>query len=157
MKFTEIIPQIGLVEWIGLRSTRGGEVEIVDCAEINEQGLVGDFFTGPLNAPRAVTLIQAEHLPVIASIMGVNQIHPELLRRNIVVSKINLKSLKNKQFQIGSAILQGTGNCAPCGLMERQLGAGGYNAMRGHGGITACVVQPGNLKVGDQVKLRLQP
>lgn len=153
MKFTETIPQIGCVEWIGLRTSRGGSIAIVDWAQIDEQGLVGDFFTGPRKAPRAVTLIQAEHLPVVASIMGVSEIGPELLRRNIVVSKINLKSLKNKQFRIGSAILQGTGNCAPCGLMERQLGPGGYHAMRGHGGITACVIQPGSLKLGDPVKL----
>ena len=147
------LPQIGRVTWIGLRTARRAPVDVVMAAEINQQGLVGDFFNGPDGAPRAVTLIQAEHLLAIASILDRESIAPELLRRNIVVAGINLKSLKHRQFQIGSAILFATGNCAPCSFMDEQLGPGGYNAMRGHGGITARVVQAGTIRIGDHVRL----
>ena len=97
---------------------------------------------------RQVTLIQAEHLEVLASMLGLSKILPEFTRRNIVVRDINLLSLKGKQFNIGEAILEYSGECHPCSRMEKNLGPGAYNAMRGHGGITAKVINSGIIKLG---------
>ena len=75
-----------------------------------------------------------------------------MLRRNLAVTGINVLALKDQFFEIGSTLLQGTGLCAPCSRMEELLGPGGYNAMRGHGGITARVVRGGWVAVDDRVR-----
>jgi len=101
---------------------------------------------------RQVTLIQAEHLPVIAALARVAAVDALALRRNLVVSGINLLALKNARLRIGTAVLiEIVGPCAPCSRMEDAVGPGGYAAMRGHGGMTARVLEGGPLAVGDLV------
>ena len=156
LEMSEILktmPQTGTVQWIGVRPARRKPLNVVQVVEIGDQGLEGDRFSGPSDAARMVTLIQKEHIDAMASILGTDSIDPGLLRRNIVVSGINLAALKQNQFRIGDAVLFGTGNCAPCSRMEENLGPGGYNAMRGHGGITARVVSGGRIRTGDPVSL----
>jgi len=146
------LPQIGSVEWIGLRPARDQAIISVNAVEaLKESGLEGDRFAGRENNPRQVTLIQQEHLAVIAACLGQQQIEAQTLRRNIVVSGINLLALKGTFFRIGEATLEHTGLCHPCSKMERLLGAGGYNAMRGHGGITARIVDSGRISTSDAV------
>jgi MOSC domain-containing protein YiiM len=150
------IPPKGKVEWIGLRPAKWAELSAVNAVEIDiEEGLKEDHYSGK-SRKRQVTLILKEHLEVVAKLLGKETIDPQLTRRNIVVSGINLTALKQKQFQIGGVILETTGDCHPCSRMEENLGPGGYNAMRGHGGITAKVIQGGQVKLGDEVVLLVQ-
>ena len=148
------MPQVGNVCWIGLRPEKRADPIVVDAVEADrDAGLIGDYFAGGTEAKRQVTLIQQEHISAVASILGCESVAPELMRRNIVVSGINLQALKEQSFSIGGAIFHATGNCPPCSQMERNLGQGGFNAMRGHGGITAYVVQSGTIRLGDAVQL----
>jgi len=142
----------GRIVWIGLRPTRRAamisvETAIADTAE----GLVGDRYSGR-SGTRQVTLIQSEHLAAIASHLGLAEVAPEQLRRNIVVEGINLASLKDHRFRLGSAVLAWTGECHPCSRMEEAFGPGGYNAVRGHGGITARVIESGSIAIGDTLE-----
>ena len=149
----QTMPQVGVVEWIGVRPARREPIQILDSIEVNDQGLAGDRYNGPSDGDRMVTLIQQEHIAAVASILGRESIDPALLRRNIVVSGINLQALKKNEIQIGEAVLFVTGNCPPCSRMEENLGAGGYNAMRGHGGVTARVVGGGTIEIGSQIRM----
>lgn len=101
---------------------------------------------------RQVTLIQSEHLPVIAALARVATVDPLALRRNLVVSGINLLALKNARLRVGEALLEVVGPCQPCSRMEEAVGPGGYAAMRGHGGMTARVLESGAVRVGDVVR-----
>lgn len=145
------LPQTGSVRWIGVRPARGQPMTLVDAVEARPgKGLVGDRYTAS-SGKREVTLLQWEHLPVVAGLLGLDEVNPATLRRNIAISGINLLALRDREFTIGSALLRGTGLCQPCSKMETALGAGGYNAMRGHGGITAQVIKGGIIRLGDKV------
>lgn len=150
----DTLPQQGTVEWIGLRPTRKAPLQIVDQVDVEtNSGLAGDHYANA-GGKRQVTLIQAEHLDAVASMLGIGKIDPEAVRRNIVVRGINLLALKDKCFSVGDATLEFTGLCHPCSRMETALGPGGYNALRGHGGITARVLSGGTVKIGDAVGTR---
>lgn len=146
------LPRAGRVAWIGLRPARDMPMrEVRQVQAIAGAGLVGDRYAGG-SGKRGVTLIQAEHLPVIAALAGQPSTSPALLRRNLVVAGIALIALQGRRFHVGEVVLEGTGSCDPCSWMEAALGAGGYNAMRGHGGLCARIVQGGWLRVGDRVE-----
>ena len=117
------------------------------------RGLIGDHYETRNNGRRQVTLISAEHLKAVASFLGREAVDPGLLRRNVVVAGINLLALKEKQFRVGEAVLEYSGECQPCSRMEETLGVGGYNAVRGHGGITARVISTGEIRVGDSIEV----
>jgi MOSC domain-containing protein YiiM len=68
-----------------------------------------------------------------------------------VTEGINLLALKGRRFRVGEAVLETSGECHPCSRMEETLGVGGYNALRGHGGLTARVIKGGVIRVGDTV------
>ena len=141
--------QPGAVDWIGLRPERGADINVVEAVEVTEAGLTGDRGRA---GKRAVTLMQAEHLAVIASVLGRAAVPPELLRRNLLVRGLNLAGLKGRLVLAGTARLRFTTICAPCSLMERLLGHGGYAAVRGHGGWCAAVETPGTIRLGDTVR-----
>ncbi len=147
------VPQIGQVRWIGVRPESRGQMLELDAVEARrEAGLTGDHARpGPRNA-RQVTLIQWEHLAVASALLN-RELSPVDLRRNIAVAGINLFSLKGRRFRIGQALLETTGWCQPCARLEERLGPGTFQAIRGHGGITARVLEGGIIRLHDQVRV----
>ena len=138
------------MRWIGVRPGRRERILSLSRATLRLEGVEGDRRATP--GKRAVTLVQWEHLPVIAALAGLQEVAPGTLRRNIAVAAINLLALRNATFRVRGAVLRGTGPCAPCSRMEEALGPGGFNAVRGHGGITAEVIEPGTVALGDAVE-----
>jgi MOSC domain-containing protein YiiM len=154
----------GRLEAIVLRPARETPAVGADSAlALAGRGLEGDRSAARASAAagghaRQVTLIQAEHLPLLARWMGLEHVDPLGMRRNLVVSGFNLLSARSPiadqpvRLKIGAEVmLEVTGPCDPCAKMEALLGPGGLNAMRGHGGVTARIVTGGRLAVGDVV------
>ncbi|WP_319637309.1 MOSC domain-containing protein [Kangsaoukella pontilimi] len=138
----------GRIETILIRPERLAATVSVAEAALLENGLQGDHARA---GKRALTLIQAEHLPVIAALLERDRIDPALLRRNIVVSGLNLLAARHRRLGLGDAVIEVTGPCPPCSRMEKALGHGGYSAVRGHGGVYASVVHSGTVSLGASV------
>ena len=145
-------PQLGKVEWLGVRPAKGADVLEQSCVHaVIDQGLDGDKAGNRPGGKRQVTLIQAEYLEVVRELLPNVEVNFAALRRNIAISGINLNALKDCTIQLGQATLLVTGFCHPCSKLEAQLGHGVFNALRGHGGLTAKVIQSGDIKCGDEL------
>ncbi len=154
----DTFPRAGRLEWIGLRPGRRAPLADVTHVEVlADHGLIGDYKAQRAGGKRQVTLIQREHLDAVAALLGRDVVHPDQVRRNLVVSGINLLALRSARFAIGEVLFEGAGLCEPCSRMEEVLGAGGYNAMCGHGGIVAQVIAGGVIRLGDPVAYKNIP
>ncbi|MDF3070611.1 MAG: hypothetical protein K0R38_6212 [Polyangiaceae bacterium] len=149
------VPQVGRVTWLGVRPEHGAAMLAQQDVELLAgRGIYGDIAArSKAGHGRQVTLLQEEHLAVLAGLTGALEVRPEQLRRNVVVAGINLLALAKLRFAIGETVLEGSGHCAPCQKMDDTLGAGGFQATRGHGGITARVLRGGTIRIGDPVQV----
>jgi MOSC domain-containing protein YiiM len=144
----------GRLRWIGLRPGHKQEMLSVESTQaIARLGLEGDHRC--LKTPdsgRQVTIISTEFIRIIETYSGLPHIDPSMLRRNLVVSGINLNALRHQQFRIGDALFEATALCHPCVRMDQTLGRGGVAAMLGYGGLCAKVLESGEIRLGDLVR-----
>jgi MOSC domain-containing protein YiiM len=148
----------GTLEWIGLRTQKRLPMQEPERANAIERlGLEGDHrATKTAGSGRQVTLISREFIDQIAHFLGRDNIDPALLRRNLVVSGINLNALRHQQFTIGDALFEAGALCHPCSRMESALGKGGVAAMLGHGGLCCRILRGGPISIGDKVLIRIE-
>ena len=122
------------------------------------QGLEGDRYAAGTGAfsrwpgsGRAVTLIERGAIDAILRETGID-LSAGQSRRNVVTAGAELAALNGRVFRIGTALLRGARLCAPCKYLERLVGPGVFDAMKGRGGLRADVVRPGVIRVGDPIE-----
>ena len=98
-----------------------------------------------------IPIISREFIEMIARSLGRNTIDPGLLRRNLVISGINLNAIRYQKVKIGEAIFELNAVCHPCSRMNQSLGDGGLVAMMGYGGFCARVIKSGLIQLDDTV------
>ena len=145
----------GTVQWIGVRPRRREPLQsLLRVKAVADLGLEGDHrMSKTPGSGRQVTLVSQEFVTQIAAHLGEADIDPARLRRNIVLSGLNLNALRRQRFWVGEALLEATQLCHPCACMETELGPGGIVAMFGYGGLCAKVIQSGAIECGASVRL----
>lgn len=154
-RYADQLP-LGKVIWIGVRPNHKEPMQpLTQVNTIQDYGLEGDHrCQKTAGSARQVTLISQEFIEQIEHYLPqATHITPEMLRRNIVVSGINLNAVRHQYLKIGEAVFLTTAHCHPCSRMESTLGKGAIPAMFGHGGLCAKIVHSGAILLNDSVQV----
>jgi MOSC domain-containing protein YiiM len=147
-------PLSGEVIWIGVRPARRAPVRVLERVEaLANRGLDGDRATVRPSRVRQITLIARETLDDAARRLGLAEIDPSEVRRNLVTRGVDLEAARHRHLLVGGVLLRVTGPCDPCARMEEALGEGGWEALRDRGGLTAVVLTGGLIRLGDAVRI----
>ena len=146
------------LERILVAEAEGEPMEPREAVEAVEGGLAGDrYCTGrgyysPFDVCE-VTFVQAEALAEIRETTGID-LTDGRHRRNLVVRGGDVHDLLECRFRLGAATFEGTRPRPPCRHVEDVADeAGVADALGdGRGGICARVIDPGELRVGEEVR-----
>jgi len=144
----------GKVELVTVRPSKQDDPVVVEQAEaIAGRGLKGDHYASRSHGKsgrRALTLIERDAYAHLES-EGLGVAEP-LLRRNLVVTGIDLNELVGKEFMVGEVRCLGTELCHPCKDIEKQTHPGVLKALVLRGGLCAEVLTDGVIRPGDEVR-----
>lgn len=79
------------------------------------------------------------------------------LRRNVIVSGVDLNDLIGEAFSIQGVRLRGTAHCKPCYWMNQAIAPGAEEFLQGNGGLRAQILSDGVIAVGDAQLIRAEP
>jgi MOSC domain-containing protein YiiM len=122
-------------------------VSHVDC--VAGAGLKGDrFYDYKEDYKGQATFFSAEVLRQVMEHTGAVSCPPYAMRRNIMVTGIDLNELIGCEFEINGVRFLGTEECAPCRWMDRSIGEGAREFLKGQGGLRVKILSNGTLHRG---------
>jgi MOSC domain-containing protein YiiM len=123
------------------------EVDEIEC--VAGHGVRGDrFYDYRPNYKGQITFFSLEVFERLRAAFPHIEKSPGALRRNVIVSGINLNTLIGKEFELQGIRFQGTAHCKPCFWLDTAFAPGAEKALAGHGGLRAQILTSGRLKTG---------
>jgi MOSC domain-containing protein YiiM len=124
------------------------EVPQIEC--VAGSGIRGDrFYDYRDDYKGQITFFSLEVFEKLASHFRLTNKSAGDLRRNVVVSGVNLNDLIGEEFSIQGVRLRGTAHCKPCYWMNQALASGAEKFLQGNGGLRAQILSDGVIAVGD--------
>jgi hypothetical protein len=113
------------------------------------KGLRGDRYFGYKEDFKGqVTFLQAETLVRLRDHFVLPDLSAGVLRRNLVVQRIDLSEWVGRKFLYQGIAFEGTEECKPCYWMDQVVAPGAEEFLKGHfqGGLRARILTSGTLK-----------
>jgi MOSC domain-containing protein YiiM len=136
---------------IAIRTARLGPMREVDVAQaVVGAGLEGH---GPVSPRRGVTILAREDWQAATAELNVD-LPWHTRRANLLVEGLSMPVLLGRTLRIGQVELRVEGETEPCGRMEHaQRGLLAALTPNCRGGVHARVIQGGEIRVGDAVRV----
>jgi MOSC domain-containing protein YiiM len=124
------------------------EVSKVEC--VAGRGLRGDrYFDFRENYKGQITFFSMEVFERLCANFEIKDKAAGVLRRNLIVSGVDLLSLIGQEFEIQGIRFRGTQHCAPCGWMNIAFAPGAEQFLKDNAGLRAQILTDGTIAVGD--------
>ena len=132
------------------------EVPRIEC--VAGHGIRGDrFYDYRDNYKGQITFFGFEVFEELARHFGLTSKSPGVLRRNVIISGIDLNTLIGEEFSMQGVRLRGTGHCKPCYWLDQAFAPGTEEFLEGNGGLRAEILSDGEIAVGDAQLLLAEP
>lgn len=138
---------------IATRERRKAPMNTHSSARISFENGVANDSRGKHRGKRQVTVLSQESWILASELMNIEM--PWTTRRaNLLVHGIDLKNTTGKKLQIGSCLLEVTGELEPCNRMDEQYeGLTSILTPEWRGGVTCKILSEGTIAQGDDVQL----
>jgi MOSC domain-containing protein YiiM len=148
--------------FVGHHGRPPGEFPLVEVSKVEcvaGLGLRGDrYFDFRENYKGQVTFFSAEVFEKLCANFGIKDKPAGVLRRNVIVSGVDLLSLIGQEFEIQGVRFRGTQHCAPCEWMNTAFAPGAEQFLKDNAGLRARILTDGTVTVGDaRLSIRSEP
>src|SRR4030088_1792505 len=124
------------------------EVQQIEC--VAGHGIRGDrFYDYRDDYKGQITFFSSEVFEKLTRHFGLTNKSAGVVRRNVVVSGVELSDLIGEEFSIQGVRLRGTAHCKPCYWMDQAIAPGTEEFLQGNGGLRAQILSDGVIAVGD--------
>ena len=132
------------------------EVPRIEC--VAGHGIRGDrFYDYRENYKGQATFFSSEVFEGLCANFGIKDKPAGVLRRNVIVSGVDLLSLIGREFEIQGVKFRGTQHCAPCESMNVAFAPGTKQFLKDNAGLRAQILSDGTIVVGDAQLVLAEP
>jgi MOSC domain-containing protein YiiM len=132
------------------------EVPSIEC--VAGHGIRGDrFYDYRDNYKGQITFFSFEIFERLASHFALANKSAGAVRRNVVVSGIDLNDLIGEEFSIQDVRLRGTAHCRPCYWLDQAIAPGAEKFLEGNGGLRAQILSDGAIAIGEAQLVLAEP